>query len=159
MGMSDYYQGLRDRIGCTLLLIPAVAAVVRDGKGCLLLQQRHDGSWSLPAGAVEPGETPGQAVVREVFEETGLRVMPERITGVVGGKSCRTKYPNGHEVEYVVTIFECAVVGGDLIAPGDETRRLAFVDATEASSLLRFPYPQSILRESPSSAFFERVTI
>ena len=158
MGMSDYYQGLRDRIGCTLLLIPAVAAVIRDDKGCLLLQQRHDGSWSLPAGAVEPGETPGQAIVREVFEETGLHVTPERVIGVLGGVSCRTKYSNGHEVEYVVTIFECGVVGGDLVASDEETKHLAFVEPAEASSRLRFPYPRSIFRESPPSAFFERVT-
>ena len=58
MGMSDFYRGLRERIGPDLLLIPGVAAVIRDDDGRFLVQQRHDGSWSLPAGAVEPGETP-----------------------------------------------------------------------------------------------------
>jgi 8-oxo-dGTP pyrophosphatase MutT (NUDIX family) len=157
MGMSDYYQGLRDRVGCALLLIPAVAAVVRDDKGHVLLQQKHDGSWSLPAGAIEPGETPGQAVVREVFEETDLRVTPKRIAGVVGGESCRTKYPNGHEVEYVIIVFECAVASGELLASGDETKRLTFVDVKEVHSLLSFPYPQSIFDEASSPAFSERV--
>lgn len=154
MGMSDYYRGIRDRVGCALLLIPAVAAVIRDGGGRVLFQQKHDGSWSLPAGAVEPGETPGQAVVREVFEETGLRVTPVRLAGVVGGEACRMKYPNGHEVEYVVTVFECAVAGGELLASNDETGRLVFVDATEVSSLLSFPYPRSIFDEA-SPTFFE----
>lgn len=37
MAMSPYYRGLRERIGSDLLLIPAVAAVVRDERGRLLI--------------------------------------------------------------------------------------------------------------------------
>ncbi len=38
----------------------------------LLLVQRRDGSWALPGGRIDPGETPDQAARREAFEETGL---------------------------------------------------------------------------------------
>src|SRR5215204_2107248 len=52
------------------------AVVVQDG--CVLLVRRRQpplaGEWSLPGGAVELGETLEQAVIREVFEETGLHV-------------------------------------------------------------------------------------
>src|SRR3954462_10115637 len=107
MGISPYYQRLREQFGSELLLVSAVSALVRDAEGRLLIHQRPDGTWSLPAGAIEPGETPAQAVVRETLEETGLQVIPERVTAVVGGESCRVRNRQGHEIEYLVIVFEC----------------------------------------------------
>ncbi|MSS71788.1 MAG: NUDIX domain-containing protein [Candidatus Latescibacteria bacterium] len=156
MGMSDFYRGLRERVGPDLLLVPAVAAVIRDHKGQILIQERPDGSWSLPAGAIEPGESPPQAMVREVYEETGLHVRPERVVGVLGGSSCRVRYENSDQVEYVVTVFACSILGGDLIQESDETRSLAFVQTQEALSRLRFPYPEAIFDESRPDTFFQQ---
>jgi mutator protein MutT len=59
-------------------LVPCVGAVVHDEAGRLLLVRRghppNAGTWSLPGGRVEPGETLEQAVVREVREETGVAI-------------------------------------------------------------------------------------
>ena len=88
--MSPYFRELRAKLGHGLLLLPGVAAVIRDGLGRLLLQERSSGEgWSLPAGAIEPGETPEQAVRREVLEETRLIVVPTRLVGVFGGEGFR----------------------------------------------------------------------
>lgn len=107
--MSPYYQNLRQAVGHRLLLMPAVAAVIHDESGRLLLQEKHDGSWSLPAGAIEPGETPQEAVVREVLEETGLRCTNTEVIAGLGGCSFRHTYANGDEVEYVIVFFRCRV--------------------------------------------------
>lgn len=51
--------------------------IVRDGRIllCRLSQvERHVGKWTLPGGGIEFGEHPHDALVREVFEETGLKV-------------------------------------------------------------------------------------
>lgn len=44
-------------------------------------QQKHDGTWSLPSGAIEPGENSDQAVVRGVREESGLDVSRKGLSG------------------------------------------------------------------------------
>jgi len=138
--ISPFYSTLRERVGSALLLMPSVAALVRDAHGRLLVQQIHDGRWGLPGGAIEPGETPSLAVQREVLEETGLHVRPTRVAGVVGGSDCHIRYGNGHEVEYTVIVFDCQIVGGDLITSNEETRSLAWLHRTDLPELaLRYP--------------------
>ena len=63
-----------------------VGAVAVDD-GCLLLVRRRNepglGSWSVPGGRVEPGETVQEAVVRELLEETGVEGVCTGLIGVV----------------------------------------------------------------------------
>ena len=57
--------------------------VVRRGHKFLLTQeQKYGGSWSIPGGRVEPGETLPRAAVREVLEETGVPVQLDGILRV-----------------------------------------------------------------------------
>lgn len=152
--MSPYYRALRDRMGTELLLIPAVAAVIRDDQGRVLIQRSRHGVWSLPAGAIEPGESPAQAVAREVYEETGLAVRAERVLGVFGGPSYRWTYPNGDRVEGIVTVFECARVGGVMLDSNEETESLHWFKLEEIPRLA-IQYPEEVLRGAGPSAHFE----
>ncbi len=61
----------------TGLVVVAAALVDRDGR--LLVQQRPEGLsmaglWEFPGGKVEPGETPEQALIRELAEELAIDV-------------------------------------------------------------------------------------
>ncbi len=61
----------------------SVAAVVTDDAGrVLVVQRRDDGAWQIPGGVLELDESIAAGVRREVEEETGLRVEPDRLTGV-----------------------------------------------------------------------------
>jgi ADP-ribose pyrophosphatase YjhB (NUDIX family) len=61
----------------------SVSAVVIDDDGQVLVAQRRDnGKWQLPGGVLELDESIHQGVRREVLEETGVLVEPERLTGV-----------------------------------------------------------------------------
>jgi 8-oxo-dGTP pyrophosphatase MutT (NUDIX family) len=109
--MPSYFSELRGLVGTRLLLCPSVVAVIHDSVGKLLLQEKASGEgWSLPAGAIEPGETPEQAIIREVAEETGLVVIPTDILGVYGGRDFRYTCPNGDQVAYVITLFNCQII-------------------------------------------------
>jgi 8-oxo-dGTP pyrophosphatase MutT (NUDIX family) len=143
--MSPYFQRLRTKIGHDLLLLPGVAAVIRDERGRILLQEKASGEgWSLPAGAIEPGETPEQAVRREVGEETGLAVEATEVIGVFGGADFRYVYPNGDVVEYTVVLYRCAIVGQLAVSLDPETKSLQYFSAAQMPRLA-LPYPTEAL--------------
>lgn len=110
MPISRYVAGLRRRVGNDLLMLPGATAVVIDGAGRLLLGQRADnGRWALPGGGVDPGEQPAEAVVREVYEETGVHVAVERLAGVV---LRQVRFDNGDVCQYMAVWFRCRATGG-----------------------------------------------
>jgi 8-oxo-dGTP diphosphatase len=128
MPIPNWLKPIRQKIGNDLLLIPGVSAMIFNEQGEVLLQQRADnGKWSTIGGIQEPGEEPAEAVVREVMEETGLRVTPEMITGVYATPIAI--YPNGDKVQYTITQFRCILLDPNQrpIVSDDESLALKFV--------------------------------
>ncbi|MGG3471363.1 NUDIX domain-containing protein [Neobacillus pocheonensis] len=151
MGMSDYYKKLREKVGNELIFMPSVAAIVRNDLGEILLQNKGNGeNWSLPAGAIELGEAPAEAVVREVWEETGLYVLPKKLLGVFVGKDFRYQYPNGHQVEYSVFMFDCEIQSGELCPIDNETAELQYFNPSNMPELA-LPYPKDIFLHGENS--------
>jgi ADP-ribose pyrophosphatase YjhB (NUDIX family) len=68
MPISSYLKKLREKVGRDILQVPRVAAIMRDENDWILfVKSAESETWSLPAGAIDLGETPSQAIVREVF--------------------------------------------------------------------------------------------
>lgn len=143
MPISDYLRGLREHVGSSLLLVPAVAAIIRDDQGRVLVLRAPDGAWTLPAGQMDPGESPREAVAREVREETGLTVVATQLLDVYGGVPWRMTYPNGDEVEGVVCVFACDVVGV-IQCDGVEIAEAHWIAGDQVPGLLSLPYPPSL---------------
>jgi 8-oxo-dGTP diphosphatase len=133
MPVSPYIARLRALIGQDLLLLPGVSAVVRNDAGQILVARRSDtGRWSLPAGVIDPGEQPADAVVREVLEETGIHVEIERVGGV---GTHPVVYPNGDICEYLNVWFRCRAIGGETEGYDDESLEVAWFDPDDLPEL------------------------
>ncbi len=110
-------KNARIRFGCSV--------IIPDEQGRILLQKRTDGDWwSLPAGGMEPGETPTQAAIREAREETGLEVELVRFLGVYSDPELCTVYPDGNRMQLVGASFVARIIGGQLIESNEETAEL-----------------------------------
>jgi 8-oxo-dGTP diphosphatase len=119
MPISPYVAGLRRLVGKDLLMLPSACAVVVDDEGRVLLGQRADtGEWSLPAGAIDPGEQSADAAVREVYEETGVHVTVERLAGAA---LRQITYPHGDVCQYLTVWFRCRAIGGSAGVNDDES--------------------------------------
>ena len=93
-----------------------------DGNDLLLIKRKHDpfqGSWALPGGFVDYGETTEHAIVREMKEETGLEVT---INGLVGVYSDPGRDPRGHTVTIVYDLKK----NGGRLASGDDAAEAQF---------------------------------
>lgn len=112
--------------------IPCVGAVVFDDHGRLLLVKRANppaqGRWSLPGGRQESNETALEGVVREVWEETGIRVKVSREVGTI-----QREAPSGDT--YVIRDFLCAVAGDAIVVAGDDAAEAAFFDVADIGEL------------------------
>jgi ADP-ribose pyrophosphatase YjhB (NUDIX family) len=86
------------------------------------------GYWSLPGGLVEIGERLHDAIIREVFEETGLHVKPSPVFEIFE-RIMRDK-AGCAEYHYVLADCTCKVVGGELRA-GDDVSRAEWVPLTK----------------------------
>lgn len=116
-----------------MIIVRVTGILVEDGRILLLDQDVDDRSWSLPGGRVEPGEPLGDALVREMREETGLDVRVERLLYV-----CDHLPVGGPHVVHMT--FELSRVGGELgrLTEGVDTNRIRgvrFVPLDELTGL------------------------
>ena len=83
--------------------------VFRDGK-ILLIKERLDDRWSLPGGWADPGQSPSESVVREIFEESGYETQACRLLAVYD----RSKHPHEPPSPFHIykLFFLCEIIGG-----------------------------------------------
>ena len=158
MPMSEYIKNIRAKIGKDLLLLPGVTAVVLNDRDEVLLQLRRDtDTWAPPSGGVEPGETIAECAIREVLEETGIKIRPEAIIAVLSGEEYNVTYPNGDQLAAVTAVFRCRPL--DASPPrvnDDESQDIRYFpcDALPANMLPRHRWMIRLALENNASPYF-----
>ena len=99
--------------------IEVVAAIIHDDEGRIFATQRGYGDykdgWEFPGGKMEPGESPEEALIREIWEELETRIGIERLV-----KTVEWDYPNFH---LTMHCFLCSIESGSLVLKEHEAAR------------------------------------
>jgi ADP-ribose pyrophosphatase YjhB (NUDIX family) len=113
----------------------SVAGAVVDARGRILAIRRADnGHWEPPGGVLELDETIEDGLIREVREETGVTVHPDRLTGV---------YKN-MERGIVALVFRCSPVNGTATTTG-EAAEIAWLMPNEIATRMDEAYSVRML--------------
>ncbi|CAL9672030.1 NADH pyrophosphatase [Streptomyces sp. enrichment culture] len=137
MATPDFIRTLRASAGHQLLWLPGVTALVFDDEGRVLLNRRADtGRWSVLGGIPDPGEQPAACAVREVYEETAVRCVAERVVVVQALQP--VTYENGDTCQYMDITFRCRAVGGEAKVNDDESLDVAWFDVDALPELNEF---------------------
>jgi 8-oxo-dGTP pyrophosphatase MutT (NUDIX family) len=109
---------------------------LRDATGRVLLAcRRDDGTWGIPGGHVELGESIADAARREFREETGLAVELLCVLGIYSDPATQVHtYPDGNKVQFVGVVFE-GRAGAAVGEPDDEVTQLGWFGPHELPPL------------------------
>jgi 8-oxo-dGTP diphosphatase len=109
--------------------VPCVGGVVVHERRLLLVRRGQEpgrGLWSVPGGRLEPGETLAEGCLREVLEETGVRVVAGAVVGTVERPA-----PDGST--YVIDDLDCTVAALADVGPDGLPVLTAGDDADDAT--------------------------
>lgn len=116
-----------------------VRGAVFRGDSILLVRERQDGLWTLPGGWADVSESPSEAVVREVYEESGYRTRAVKLLALYD----RSRHAHAPFPYHVYKLFfQCELVGG-VPSQSVETDGVAFFREDEIPEL-------SLLRVTPA---------
>ena len=107
-------------------------------KGRILLEKRRDSdTWGLVGGGVKKSETELQAMVREIYEELGLRIPPEKFRklAVYGEPGRIAAYQDGSIWRMVIVLYALELEEEPAITISAESRDMRFFTKEEVSML------------------------
>ncbi len=128
-----FRMALDERLSHIPFIQTGSCVIIRNTKSQILLQERTDRNmWGLPGGCQDLGEDLRDTAVREVYEETSIRLDPHELVLIdtMSGSARKNSYPNGDIVYNNVSLYLADVDINDASTlQGDsETKRLEFFD-------------------------------
>ncbi|MFE8700002.1 NUDIX hydrolase [Cytobacillus sp. FJAT-54145] len=128
-----YIEEMRSLVGHRPLLFVGAVTIIVDEKGRLLLQQRKHprGTWGIPGGLMELGESTEDVARRELYEETGIEVEKLNLLNVYSGEQNFVKAENGDEFYVVTVAYYSENYKGKLVMDPSESINLEFFYPSE----------------------------
>src|ERR1700747_185069 len=99
-----------------------VRGAVFDQDKVLLVRERSDGKWTLPGGWVDVNDAPSEAVVREIFEESGYHAKALKLAALVD----KNRHPHPPSVHHIYKLFFLCELTGGTATISDETDAVEF---------------------------------
>lgn len=122
----DYIKYIRSMVGHKEIISVGLTAIIINEHNEVLLEQRSDtGTWCLPGGSIDIGETVEEGLRREIKEETGLNLGPLQLFAIVSGEKQKFHYPNG-DITYYVDLYFLTRITGALPRKDSESLQLVF---------------------------------
>ena len=121
---------------------PASGVIIEKGGKVLLVKRKYPplkGDWSLPAGFIEYDESPEDCAIREVYEETNLKISLSSVFGVYSGQDD----PRTHAV---LIVYLAKDIRGEL-NPGDDAQEATFFKEKEIPSNIAFAAHRQVLKD------------
>jgi ADP-ribose pyrophosphatase YjhB (NUDIX family) len=155
VGIAAHIARLRAVVGHELLLLPSVSVLPVDGAGRVLLVRHagHDDGWGVLGGAVDVGESPAAAAVREAREEISAGVQLVRLVDVLGGPDFEVSYPNGDRTAYVTAVYEARIITGSPAPGGGELSELAWFTPGQLPGLQLSRFARALLHATGRLCF------
>lgn len=138
MSIVTFYRGVPKNAPKTTQGAHLGANAIITCQGKLLLEKRRDSdTWGLVGGGVKKQETPLQAIVREIYEELGLRCKPEafRKLGVYGEPGRIAAYRDGSIWRMVVVVFALELEQEPPITISAESKDMRFFTKQELADI------------------------
>lgn len=133
-----FRMSLDQRLSHIPFIQTGAAVAVRNEKGEILLQQRSDnGLWGLPGGCQNLGEKLETTAVRELYEETGIKISEDDLLliNTLSGGSRRRVYANGDIVYNNTSLYLANIKSEDVVLKKDsESLRLAYFNVDNLPS-------------------------
>ena len=131
--MAELIYGTR--IGKQARLRVGCSAIIFDASDRILLTKRTDnGRWCLPGGGMDSGESASEAIIREVWEETGLQVEVDRLVGIYTTPHRIVRYADDNTFQFVALSFVAQIIGGEL-GLSDETTAYGYFSLAEMAGM------------------------